>query len=393
MTPFVPETHVNVEHNIKMTNQTYTEKKNQHFVPKLLLRGFSVPNTRKKAVSVFDADNAKIIPQASISGQCAHSFLYGEDGIVEDSLCALEGLASTVIKNAIENHSIPTPGTKEWVNLTRFIAVQYSRTPAAGRELNQQRNAVLAQLKESAASKGYEFPLSNIAPADLTLKKPELENLKLLDQFTPVIADLDDLLIINDTEIEFTTSDIGVVLYNKWAESARGMGATGFASRGIQFIMPISSRHTIVKYDSGIYRVRNAKNNSIRITEPSEIKALNNLQIVFAERNTYFTGDTITGNSLAKLSLSSPRSTRSSLVRSHRLVDDAGKHELFHIYSERPNVAFNSPWMPIRKSFASVPTQDRTHQWRPAAMQVFRSLRGESDAPDPELHGMTFRRA
>lgn len=63
-------------------------KKNQHFVPKFLLRFFS-ENSTQKSIALMLRANGKIICGASIKSQCCGNNFYGEKA-VEDLLCEME---------------------------------------------------------------------------------------------------------------------------------------------------------------------------------------------------------------------------------------------------------------------------------------------------------------
>jgi hypothetical protein len=141
-----------------------------------------------------------------------------------------------------------------------------------------------------------------------------------------------------------------------------------------------------------VYHVRGASNRTVRIREKSQVKTLNYIPIVFAERNIYFDGDARTKVGLEKLATNAVRAPLSSMVRAERLTDQSGVREVIHVYSERPKILLALDWLRVKSSMAKLPLQARVHQFRPDALAASRIIRGEPDAPDPTLRGAVFRR-
>ena len=346
--------------NVSMSNEAKPQTKNQHYVPKMLLRQFASPNTNSNAINVFNLARHIIMPQASIKGQCAGTFIYGEDDIIEQSLRELEGAAAKIIKNIIQSRQLPL-NENDRIDLTIFIASQYGRTLAAGSEVNQQIQQVADSIIKSAKEHGI-VPASmlNSPLPKISYKRPEIESLRTSVQLAPVIGDLEDFLIINDTSLEFAMNDTGVILYNHWTDGIRAMGTTGFACRGIMFFLPISPRLLLLKYDPTIYQIDGSTGRNYNITSDSEVKALNHLQIVFAEENVYFTGDKVTGESLLKLAKHTTHSLRGSRVRVKPFIQQGNEaSKILHIHSENPKVSLCLPWLKIRNNFAKMPPQKR----------------------------------
>ena len=62
------------------------DHKNQHFVPRVLLRPFT------KGINLNNIRADQLIPDAPLKGQCARHYWYGEDGQLEAILSKLEGI-------------------------------------------------------------------------------------------------------------------------------------------------------------------------------------------------------------------------------------------------------------------------------------------------------------
>src|SRR5215471_12348105 len=67
-----------------------TKLKNQHFVPRCLLKPFTYQN-EGRAINLYNIRGDRLIERASVKGQCARDYLYGKDGKIETSLSRIEG--------------------------------------------------------------------------------------------------------------------------------------------------------------------------------------------------------------------------------------------------------------------------------------------------------------
>lgn len=365
--------------------------KNQHFVPQMLLRRFAVPNTRERAVAAFNLETNKTVPIASISGQCARSFYYGKDGTIERSLARVEGAAALAIDSVIKSQVPAEPETKEWADIITFLAVQRGRTPGSVNASNQRLAAMMDQARKFARSVGDEDAINSIAHL-MVPSQPVLDNLQVTTALAPLMCDLEDVLLVNETAFGFAISDIGIITHNEWTTGVRGMGTDGLACRGLMLLLPLSPRHLLMKYDASVYSAEGALDRSIRIRDESEVRSLNHISLAFAERSIYFDGDASTREGLEKLAKNGIRAPLSSLVRAERFTDETGFREVIHVYSDRPQMTLDLKWLLIDPSLAALPTHARAQQYRPAAMAAARAIRGEQDPPDPTPTGTVFRR-
>jgi hypothetical protein len=71
----------------------------------------------------------------------------------------------------------------------------------------------------------------------------------------PLIDDLDSTLFLNDTDEDFLTSDHPVVLCNSLPASHASGRRTGFSSRGLTIVYPISPRDLLLLSDAEVYKV------------------------------------------------------------------------------------------------------------------------------------------
>jgi hypothetical protein len=377
-----------------MTTAPKPQTKNQHYVPQFLIRQFAAPNTNEKAVAILNLSRKAIIPQGPIKSQCYGRYIYGDDDVIEQKLIKIEGAAARVIKKISREKQVQLSNHEQF-DLIHFIAVQYGRTPAAGREIQQQHVQMNRVFLESAAARG-------IKPEEVQLpsapQKPEIDSLHASVSTALVSWDLKDLLIINDASLEFAVSDLGLILHNQWTNGLSGPGTNGTVSRGIIYFFPLSPRLTLLKYDGDVYHIDGAVEGKLYVTSDSEVKSLNNLQIVFAEDNLYFSGDAATGASLLNLTGNANRISRSSRIRVERFVQQGNPEgELIAIHSDNPKLGLCLPWLRIRKSFERIAPHKRFQQYRPKALESYhwlqKRLGEEPEEPGPAMHGAVFRPA
>ena len=350
-----------------------TESKNQHYVPKMLLRPFAVEGTGGSAIAVLDADKNQVRAKSSIRHQCAKNFIYGKDGIVEKRLARLEGVVASTIKDIVRTLVLPEVRTEAWSELIAFIAAQHGRTEGAGREHNKRISALNEGMVQSAKAHEAKELAARFAASDGD-SNPELESLLDSLSIAPLLFDLKDAIIVNESDIEFAISDLGVVLHNHWSDGVKAFGNKGFICHGIIFFLPISPRHLLIKYDPFAYQLATHKN-IVQLADVSAVKALNGLQVLFAERNVYFTGHESTREALQRIVSNTRRCSRASQVRISRFVQsDRGSSELLMLSSESPKVGLNLPWLRIRKNFASIPLRERFNRFRPEATRAAEKL-------------------
>lgn len=342
----------------------------------MLLRRFAVPGTRDRSVAVFDADTSRLIPQASIRGQCAESFLYGENGIIEDTLSRLEGAAASAIAEIVKSRQPLQVGDKQWEALLQFVVVQIGRTPAAGHAMAEKLRGLARQA--TRASRGR----TSVPEPEVSLSQSIRDTLKSVWNSAPVIADLDDIVIVNESDIEFVVSDLGVTLYNQWGQDVEGVGTTGLACHGLQIFIPLSPRHLLIKYDASVYRTcGNQKVSSTVTKDTSGVKAVNYFHMVTAERCLYFSGHSNTTNSLLGLRKNICRAPLSSLIRVN--LFEAGERNLVSVASENLNLRLRLPWLTIRKSAARIPVKERGMMLRPEAQEIVRQQMRGPRRPNP----------
>lgn len=290
-------------------------RKSQHFVPRFLLERFATSGTRERAISAMDLDVGECRDGISIAEQCARSFFYGRDGLMEEPLGDIEGAAAKAMRDLIRLGPERPPFRQEdAVTLLVFIAAQHGRTPAALAEQEAQYRGLVERglaskiTNPEERARGVEYLINRDISA--------LRSTQMSVTIGSSLADLADLLVVNDSPIQFVASDIGVVFHNQWAQPVRGVGVLGFACSGLQLFLPLSPRHLLVKYDAAIYA---PPRSTVHVRATDSVHTVNRLQCAYAQRHLYFTGNSETRACLVELQRATPRAFRSKNVHVERL--------------------------------------------------------------------------
>lgn len=252
-------------------------KKNQHFVPKFLLKFFSL-NMNDKTINIYLLDKDKIIESMPLDSQCQNDYFYNKNLDIENALEKLETKTAILLKN-IENTSVlPTLKSIDQIIILIFVIVQAKRTLYSNEQLKE---AIYKNwpIHDETFKKNYAKFSSNASAYFLQ------ETLYTL----PLVSDLEYKLIVNDTNIPFIISDHPVIFYNQFLEKLRKDGGTiGFATKGLQIFFSFSPKHCIIFYDNLVYKVGTRDKNVIYVSDVNDINAINSLQYINAYKTVYF---------------------------------------------------------------------------------------------------------
>jgi len=264
----------------------FTDKKNQHYIPKFYLRNFSYQKNGKQ-IGLFNIKADKYFQTGKLKTQGSKSFFYGYDGIVEDTLSEIEGEIAKTIQDIISTQTLPQRDTFEHGNLLVFVALTHLRNPV-----------IIDTIKEQP--KHFEKLMNEDLPDSVKkFTSPEITHeyaiglaLSMLPNVVEMLHDLEYKILINDTSTCFITSDFPVVKYNQFLESKRWPhGKTGYGNVGLQIFIPLNPRIVLVLYDPWIYKVGDKKNHKFMITQTNDIRQINTLQLLNCYESIFFNED------------------------------------------------------------------------------------------------------
>ncbi|MBQ8101288.1 MULTISPECIES: DUF4238 domain-containing protein [unclassified Afipia] len=257
--------------------QGLPNQKNQHYVPRCLLKPFTL-NGQGHALNVVNIDRQKAIERAPVKGQCARDYLYGKDLRAENILMGLEGHFARIARYLSTGKDL----SKDDVGWLRvFLAVQSRRTVQAIEEIRIARKQ-MEDVTYAAHPEQRPPDLSTDAQVMIFSLKLGLDLAKYLDDLKPVV-------LRNNTNRDFVIGDHPSLLVNKFANERRGENKFGVASSGAIFTMPLSPRLSFLLFDSQVYTVPNISGTAfVELKNSSDVSALNELQILSAGHNFYF---------------------------------------------------------------------------------------------------------
>lgn len=260
-----------------------TDKKNQHYIPKFYLRNFSY-KMNKKQVGIYNLRTRFFFQTASLRDQGSKDFFYGEDGVVEDNLSAIETKLAFLINNIISSGELPRHGSEEHSVLLVFIALTHLRNPAIFKYLEESR----LKMKDHVRSMTLDKDVDEYFPIDTKERNVSLA-FSPLNSIIKVMTDLKYKLLRNNTSTPFLSSDFPVIKYNQFLEKKRWpFGKTGYGTIGVQIFIPLNPKLMLVFYDSAVYKVGSNKKNIFEITDIKDIDSLNELQILNCLETIYF---------------------------------------------------------------------------------------------------------
>lgn len=263
------------------------EYKNQHYVPQFYLRGFA-DSKQGDRIGVFVIESRKFIVGAPIGQQASQDYFYGKDQRVETALSQQEGNAAPIIKQVCLAEMLPKQSSSEFGLLRRFTSLLLNRTRFAAETIESTDRSIVEHLREISQNHGETLDING-----LTREEAAMLSVDLTRSVAPYIDDLACKLVVNDTGVEFITSDNPVVIYNQYLEMKKWAGiASGLHLKGLQLLLPISGRCLLVFYDPGTYKIGDKKDSVVRVSCEADVKSLNLLQLANFCKCVYF-GSTV----------------------------------------------------------------------------------------------------
>jgi hypothetical protein len=247
--------------------------KNQHFVPRCLLRPFSL-NGEGRALNLFNIRRRQFIENASLKGQASRHYMYGEDGQVEHELAKYEGGYVGILRGILERASL---SSTDLMKLRFFTYLQFRRTEVAVKRLKQSYQ----QMNDLVGDEKVTGPVP-------TTHQLTLESLKLCFETMEYIEDLKVRVVENRSSVPFVTSDDPAALVNRFlAHKLDGRGY-GMQSSGLILTMPLTPTLSVICYDGRVYTCPDLSNGRVVLKKDADAEALNELQYLRAAENVYF---------------------------------------------------------------------------------------------------------
>jgi hypothetical protein len=255
------------------------DNKLQHYVPKCHLRPFG-HGDELRSINLYNLGSSQFIRGASLKGQCASDYFYGEDGMVERALQHWEGRYSTVLRSlAVDPHA----ATIDDLSLLReFALLQTFRTRGHVTRLTElvrrQREDILA------ASEGRRLDIMK----ELPIRQAVDMSIGHFLKSRASVTDLDSCLIVNGTRKQLVTSDDPAVLTNRYFLQRLREESSGLISAGAILYLPLSPRLAFLAFDGDIYYAPDREGNVISVNKADAISELNEMQVLNSKHNIYY---------------------------------------------------------------------------------------------------------
>lgn len=286
--------------------QKKAEIKNQHYVPQFYLKYFS--DVKKKIIGVYTIKDQKKIDKAPIKNQSSSDYFYSDNNKIENALSVIEKKGKEVIDEVIKNPREKLK--KKGMMLYIYTMVQLLRTLAQVNSNQKLLSCILSKIGKEYfeilrnSENGDEYKeITDELIEDVSFKINQLVLLGSSNwrDLINACADLKFKILINETEKTFITSDNPVSQYSQFLER---MGAQNYAlcSRGLQLFFPLTPLIGVMFYDSKCYKLGFRNRNYVELKKEKDIKELNKLTALYAEKVLYFSPESITDSELKSLS-------------------------------------------------------------------------------------------
>lgn len=254
--------------------------KNQHYVPRLLLKNFSKSEGNVFRVEIYDSKREQVRTNTSISNVFSQNYFYDSDNLIEKFLSDnVEAPASSVIERILDNPY--SPYDPKSLDMLRFIAVQANRTPGA-------LSDALECIDKFSTTMIEQLGKLNSFDPEVTSKIKLVMNdsRSILARQTvegalnwPFIQDLEWHIFINKNQQDFIISDHPVVHYNWLLKDSSDCKYTSLTSCGLQIFMPLSPEVTYCLYDKKVYEIGPKDKHYTVLSSRSDADILNHLQV------------------------------------------------------------------------------------------------------------------
>lgn len=246
------------------------DHKNQHFVPRILLRPFT-KNAEGKTINLYNIRADRLISDAPVKSQCARHYWYGEDGQFEALLSRLEGMFGLARERVMAGGN----SDRDREEISLFMCLQHWRTAKAAARIRHS----IEQMNANTW-----VPEKDPVPDD---KKLVMRSIRVGIKTRDMLRDLKIRFVENRTSRDFIIADDPAVMLNRFAFEKLGGAGFGVASSGLIFVMPLSPRFSVICYDGLVYSL-DVTNGRVVVKSEAAADAYNDIQCIAAEENIYF---------------------------------------------------------------------------------------------------------
>lgn len=263
------------------------KKKNNHFVPRSYLQRFCSGSDRQ--IALYNLKSGRTVEVAPIKSQCSRDYFYTKNPIFEQNFSKIEGEQKRLLSDIITSQSVSAHGSSDRGLLSCCVMFQAGRTATTVANADHLTNQFgKALLGHHLSKEGRTDLLEHLPKLEITMTDAVMDAVGQHLAMTPLIDDLDSTLFLNDTNEDFLTSDHPVALCNSLPASHASDRRTGFSSRGLIIVYPISPRALLSLSDAEVYKVEKNSAGASTLKRMQEVNELNLAQCGNAYENLYF---------------------------------------------------------------------------------------------------------
>ena len=316
------------------------DNKNQHFVPRIHLKPFTLDGARL-AINLFNIARMLAIPNAPARSQCSKDYFYGQDPRLEAAIQFVEGHYGNAVRHLAGGGAV-LPGVD--IVLRRYVYHQHLRTEAAA-------TASAAMTLARTDLPGSDLP---VPPFSEAVKIATESAMLHYAEAMGIVDDLKLCVVRNATDVPFVTSDNPAVLTSRlhFQRPTPGKRTFGAQTAGILFLLPLTPSLLAIFYDGAVYSIANV-GHFVRAGRSSDVAALNHHQYLNCSSNVYFGAWDERDRVAAATMAATPRRPTTANTRTHAVLDRAddwgerfavepvsdirdGRKRLVHITTNRP---------------------------------------------------------
>jgi len=254
-----------------------SDRKNQHFVPRVYLRGFA-PSDNDKVVGLYNIRRGLFVDRAPLKGQCSRDFFHGHDDL-ETTLGEIEGgYGSWISRGVLADPPVLVEAVDHFLRF--YMMLQYMRTEYAVMRMRSQY-----ELMEKMSHVPSDDPGSSFQMTDTDFVR---DSIRATPEFTRYIDDLKCVFIRNESGYPFVTCDDPVVFTNRVMIQRMRDDSFGFGGCGALFYMPMSPHMAVLLYDRDAYAPPKDSKDWLTLKKPADARAFNGLIFLKAKENIYF---------------------------------------------------------------------------------------------------------
>lgn len=251
--------------------------KNQHYVPRCLLKPFTKDGDGL-CINLFNLDRGRLVRGAPVKNQCSGDYFYGKDADLERAIQGMEARYG-MVRDAVHEPGYRLTDEHRQA-LKDFWLFQYMRTDAAARRI--------AEMANGAA----DFFMDGDPRFRMEIKPAVHEAMRVYSTGGESVSDLKVCLLRNRSTVPFITSDDPAVLANRLHQQHPDLRGRNFSlvSAGALLLLPLSPTVLCLGYDGDVYGIPH-ENGWVVLKQDRDASALNEHQLLNACANVFVSGE------------------------------------------------------------------------------------------------------